>query len=218
MASRCGRVERSLTSWRAFQRATVRLWMPSSRAQRTVRGGALLDVGAAPRGRGGIGVQFEIHQSVPPSNARSRRRGRPAGTLAPVGLPLPPNTLAEPQRDMARLSFVVSQTREIKGARQKRLEQQPETGPDAMVRRLARRIGVGVETADMLIDELLSRPMRDRPAVARGACPRAGQRLDPGAGLTGSPDESGAQRREQGLAKPAPGENRGPATPGSAAA
>src|ERR1700726_849234 len=33
--------------------------------------------------------------------------------------------------------------------------------------------------------------------------------------LTGSPDESGAKRREQGLARPAPGENRGPATPGS---
>jgi len=26
-------VERSSTSWRAFQRATVRLWMPSSRAR-----------------------------------------------------------------------------------------------------------------------------------------------------------------------------------------
>ena len=37
--------------------------------------------------------------------------------------------------------------------------------------------------------------------MARGACPRAGQRPDPGAGLTGSPDESGAQRREQGLAR-----------------
>jgi hypothetical protein len=36
--------------------------------------------------------------------------------------------------------------------------------------------------------ELLSRPMRDRRAVTRYA------------GLTGSPDESGARRREQGLA------------------
>jgi transposase len=70
-----------------------------------------------------------------------------------------------------------------------------------MVRRLARIVGVGVETADMLVHELLSRPMRDRRAVARGACPRAGQGPDPGAGLTGSPDESGARRREQGLAR-----------------
>jgi hypothetical protein len=35
------------------------------------------------------------------------------------------------------LGFVVSQIREIEDARQKRLEQQPETGPHAMVRRLA---------------------------------------------------------------------------------
>jgi hypothetical protein len=35
-------------------------------------------------------------------------------------MPLPPNTLAELQRDMARLSFVVSQIREIEEARQKR--------------------------------------------------------------------------------------------------
>src|SRR6202030_2151163 len=99
------------------------------------------------------------------------------------------NTLAELQRDMARLGFVVSQIRQIEDARQKRLEQEPETGSHAMVRRLARIVGVGVETADMLVHEVLSRPMRDRRAVARYA------------GLTGSPDESGAQRREQGLAR-----------------
>src|ERR1700730_9449805 len=116
-------------------------------------------------------------------------------------MPLPPNALAELQRDMARLGFVVSQIREIEEARQKRLEQEPETGPHAMGRLLPRIVGVGVETADMLVHEVLSRPMRDRRAVARGARPRAGQGPDPGAGLTGSPDESGAQRREQGLAR-----------------
>jgi transposase len=104
-------------------------------------------------------------------------------------MPLPPNTLAELQRDVARLAFVVGQIREIEEARQNRLEQQHETGTHAMVRQLARIVGVGVETADMLVHEVLSRPMRDRRAVARYA------------GLTGSPDESGAQRREQGLAR-----------------
>jgi hypothetical protein len=34
-------------------------------------------------------------------------------------MPLPPNTLAELQRDMARLGFVVSQIRKIEDARQK---------------------------------------------------------------------------------------------------
>ena len=90
---------------------------------------------------------------------------------------------------MARLGFVVSQIKEIEGARQERLEQEPETTSHAMVRHLARVVGVGIETADMLVHEVLSRPMRDRKAVARYA------------GLTGSPDESGAKRREQGLAR-----------------
>ncbi len=105
------------------------------------------------------------------------------------GVPLPPNTLAELRRDMARLRFVMDQIREIEAARLIRLEQHPELASHAMVRRLARVIGVGIETADMLVHEILSRNLRDRKAVARYA------------GLTGSPDESGARRREKGLAK-----------------
>ena len=114
---------------------------------------------------------------------------RLATAHTPEGSALPPNALAELQRDMARLGFVLNQLREIEEARRKRLEQEPETGPHAMVRHLARVIGVGIETADMLVHEVLSRPMRDRKAVARYA------------GLTGSPDESGTKRREQGLAR-----------------
>jgi transposase len=107
----------------------------------------------------------------------------------PEGSPLPPNVSAELQHDMARLSLLISQIKEIENARQERLEQEPETGPHAMVRLLARIVGVGIETADMLVNEVLSRRMRDRKAVARYA------------GLTGSPDESGTKRREQGLAR-----------------
>jgi transposase len=114
---------------------------------------------------------------------------RLATVHTPEGMPLPPNISAELQRDMARLGFVVSQIREIEEARQKRLEQETETGSHAMVRLLARVVGIGIETADMLVHEVLSRPMRDRKAVARHA------------GLTGSPNESGAKRREQGLAR-----------------
>jgi len=114
---------------------------------------------------------------------------RLATVHTPEGMPLPPNTLAELQRDMARMGVVIGQIRQIEEARQKRLDQQHETGPHAVVRLLARIVGVGVETADLLVHEVLSRPMRDRRAVARYA------------GLTGAPDESGAQRREQGLAR-----------------
>src|SRR4030081_1967093 len=56
----------------------------------------------------------------------------------PEGAPLPPNALAELQRDMAAVGLVVSQIKEIEAARQKRLEQEPETGHHVMVRRPAR--------------------------------------------------------------------------------
>jgi transposase len=63
----------------------------------------------------------------------------------PEGMPLPPNVSAELQRDMGRLRFVISQIKEIDKARQKRLEQEPESGPHAMVRLLARVAGVGID-------------------------------------------------------------------------
>jgi transposase len=85
---------------------------------------------------------------------------RLATVHTPEGMPLPPNALAELQRDMARLGFVVSQIREIEEARQKRLEQQPESGPYAMVRQLARVVGVGIETADMLVTAKPSKTIR----------------------------------------------------------
>ncbi len=107
----------------------------------------------------------------------------------PEGVPIPPNTLAEMRRDMARLAWVREQIEAIERARLERLERAPADGPHAMVRLLARVVGVGAETADMLVHEVLSRNLRDRRAVARYA------------GVTGSPDESGAKRRERGLAK-----------------
>ena len=114
---------------------------------------------------------------------------RLAALRTPEGTPLPPNTLAELRRDMARLRFVRDQIGEVEAARLARLERAPGEGRNATVRLLARVVGVGVETADMLAHEVLSRGLRDRRAVARYA------------GLTGAPEESGAKRRERGLAK-----------------
>jgi transposase len=107
----------------------------------------------------------------------------------PEGVSIPPNTLDEIRRDMVRLAVVREQIDVIERGRLGRLEQAPAAGPHAMVRLLARVIGVGLETADMLVQEVLSRNLRDRRAVARYV------------GLTGSPDESGRRRREKGLAK-----------------
>jgi transposase len=58
-----------------------------------------------------------------------------------------------------------------------------------MVRLLAQVVGIGIETADMFAQEIFSRPLRARWAVARYG------------GLTGTPDESGGRRREKGLAR-----------------
>jgi transposase len=107
----------------------------------------------------------------------------------PEGGPLPPNSFAELRRDIVRLRFVMGQIKEIEETRLQRLENTPNEGSHAMVRLLARVIGVGIETADMLVHEILSRDLRDQRAVARYA------------GLTGSPDESGKRRREKGLAR-----------------
>jgi len=107
----------------------------------------------------------------------------------PEGEPIPPNTLAEIMRDLERKRLVGEQKRQIEKARLEQLEQAPKAGPNLMVLVLMRVIGIGIETADMLVKEILSRNLRDRRAVARYG------------GLSGSPDESGQKRREKGLAR-----------------
>ncbi len=107
----------------------------------------------------------------------------------PEDVPIPLRTLEELRRDMARLAMVRAQIEAIAQIRLQRLEQAPQDGAHAMVRMLANIIGVGVETADMLVREILAKELRDRRALARYA------------GLTGSPNESGSKRREKGLAK-----------------
>ena len=108
------------------------------------------------------------------------------------GTPLPQNTLSELRRHLARLRFVRDQIRAVEQERLRKLAVPPPTeknSPDAMVRLIARVFGVGIETADMLVNEIFSRHWHDRKTVARYA------------GLTGSPDESGNRRRERGLAR-----------------
>jgi transposase len=111
------------------------------------------------------------------------------GLRTPEGESVPPNTLAELHRDMERRRLLRDQIRQIESARLDRLDQAAGEGAHTMVRLLARVMGIGIETADMLVHEVLSRNLRDRRAIARYA------------GLTGSPDESGKKRREKGLAR-----------------
>jgi transposase len=112
-----------------------------------------------------------------------------ANLRTPENVSIPLNTLAEIRRDLARLAVVREQIKVIEQARLEALRRAPDKAPHAMLQVLSRVVGVGIESADMLVREVLVRNLRDRRAVARYA------------GLTGAPDESGAKRREKGLAK-----------------
>ena len=104
------------------------------------------------------------------------------------GEPLPPNTLARLLRLLERRRLVGEQIKAIEEAAARAVERDP-TGPNALVLLLAKVRGIGLETAQMLVHEVLTRNLRDRRAVARYV------------GLTGTPDESGSKRREKGIGK-----------------
>jgi transposase len=118
-----------------------------------------------------------------------RAQGQLEALRTADGEPIPPNMLREMNHDLARLAFIRAQMKATEQARLERIEDDPCADSNPKVLMLARIVGIGIETADMLVHELLSRNLRDRKAVARFA------------GLTGSPDESGSRRREKGLSK-----------------
>jgi transposase len=105
------------------------------------------------------------------------------------GVALPPLSLAELTRELARLALLRTQLRELEGERRQRLTEAPGSPAHRMIAALARLHGLGLETAELLANEVFSRRLRDPRAVARYA------------GLTGAPDESGSRRREKGLAR-----------------
>jgi transposase len=102
------------------------------------------------------------------------------------GESLPPNTLAKLHRLLERRRLIGEQITVIEQNAAQAVERDP-TGPNALVLLLAQI--KGLETAQMLVHEVLSRNLRDRRAVARYA------------GLTGTPDESGSKRRDKGISK-----------------
>jgi transposase len=131
-------------------------------------------------------VRLGIHNF----NIKLRKAAEKLARLrTPEGVPLPANTLDELHRDMARLRLIRAQTKEIEKARLARLQKAPQDGAHPMLLMLAKVLGIGVETADMLVHEVLSRDLRDDKAVGRYG------------GMTGAPDESGSKRREKGLAR-----------------
>jgi transposase len=116
-----------------------------------------------------------------------KARERLPALVTAEGAPLPPHLLAELARAMERLSAIKAQIATLDAERCQRLAEAP--AAPALILLLARVVGVGTATAELLVREAFSRTLRDRRAAARYV------------GLTGSPDESGRRRREQGLAK-----------------
>ena len=97
--------------------------------------------------------------------------------------------MAELQREIAYYRFINDQIKQNETTRLRQLKQEPRQGLNDKVWQLQRIKGLGLETSDMLVNEVLWRNLRDQRAVSRYV------------GLTGSPDESGRRRREKGLAK-----------------
>ena len=129
---------------------------------------------------------YGVHQFNP---RRKRAAERLAQLTTAEGEALPPQMLGELQRGLERLNMIKGQIAAIEAAQRARLATAPAAGPHPMILALAKVVGVGVMTAELLVREVLSRHLRDRRAVARYA------------GLTGAPDESGKRRREKGLAR-----------------
>ena len=112
-----------------------------------------------------------------------------ASVRTPEGIPLPPNSVTALRRHMERFRVIKEQIKVIERTRVERLQRDPAEKLNAMVFLLVRIIGLGIETAEQLVHEILSRNLRDRKAVARYAR------------LTGAPDESGSKRRDKGLSR-----------------
>ncbi|MEW5873529.1 MAG: IS110 family transposase [Chloroflexota bacterium] len=105
------------------------------------------------------------------------------------GQPLPVWLRDSVRRELARWQLVEQQLRELE-AEQRRQAQAGETKSMAQVRQLQRLRGVGLQSAWLLVQEFFGwRAFRNGKEV--GAL----------AGLTGTPYNSGARQREQGISK-----------------
>jgi transposase len=105
------------------------------------------------------------------------------------GAPLAPALVAELEREWARLEQVRSQLSTVE-AEQRRAVQEADTAPLVLVRALMRLKGIGWTSAWILVFECLGwRSFANRREVAGFA------------GLTPTPFDSGASRREQGIDK-----------------
>ena len=103
--------------------------------------------------------------------------------------PLPANAMNSLRLLMAQHRLVSAQLKEIEEARQQVVDVVEPNRLQRMILTLARVVGVGVETATVIVYEVFSRQFRDRRALAAFV------------GLMGTPYDSGGSRTEQGISK-----------------
>lgn len=107
----------------------------------------------------------------------------------PDGKAPPPKTRERLRRLMAQHRLLSEQLTEIETARQQVVTSPAPDRIAAMIQLLARVVGLGTETATVLVHEVFSRRFRDRRALAAFV------------GITGTPFNSGGASREQGISK-----------------
>jgi transposase len=105
------------------------------------------------------------------------------------GRPLPLKAMEKLRRLMVHHRLLSDQMKAIEEARQQVVAVPDPDRIERMIQMLVRIVGVGVETATVLVHEVFSRQFRDRRALAAFV------------GLTGTPFNSGGSVREQGISK-----------------
>lgn len=106
-----------------------------------------------------------------------------------AGATLPPHIMAELRRLMERHRLASQQLRDLEAARDRVADVTEPDQAERMIQILIRIVGLGAETATLLVRELFCRSFRDRRALANFV------------GLTGTPFRSGGMEREQGIGK-----------------
>ena len=105
------------------------------------------------------------------------------------GRSLPVNTMNSLRLLLAQHRLLSAQLKEIEEARQRVVNVAKPDRLQRMIQTLARVVGVGVETATVLVHEVFSRSFKDRRALGAFV------------GLTGTPYNSGSSKTEQGISK-----------------
>jgi transposase len=136
---------------------------------------------------GSLLIRFGISDFKPRLRKAEQKLAKAEQKLAELrtvdGRPLPQNTMDSLQRLLSQ------QLKEIETARSQVVAAANPDRVEKMIQTLVAIVGLGVETAMVLAQEVFARKFRDRKALASFL------------GLTGTPYNSGGSRREQGISK-----------------